>query len=210
MKRYTQLFIRNFPLGTSFVRKTENSFSNIAIDQVHEQNKSVVKVDGDAIDLTEDPSALRRWMVAGPEVNKQVEDFSSVCGISPNKKSKHHEEAHATQKDFLQKVKRPQAILAEMGNPFEEESSELHALDTHDVVDTQVAENMARLSDTGKKKYSNFMNSLNNREKSTFDESLKKNKCGLFGHKGKQDTTSSKSKLDILKNDYKLWTLEPR
>ena len=197
-------------MGTSFVRKTENSFSNIAIDQANEQNKSVVKVDGDAIDLTEDPSALRRWMVAGPEVNKQVEDVSSVCGISPNKKSKHHKEAHATQKYFLQKVKRPQAILAEMGNPFEEESSELYALDTKDVLDTQVAETMARLSDTGKKKYSNFMNSLNNREMSAFDESLKKNKCALFGHTGKQDTTSSISKLDILKYDCKLWTLEPR
>jgi anti-sigma-K factor RskA len=52
---------------------------------------------------------------------------SSVYGISPIKKSKHHEETHATQKDFLQKVKRLQAILAEMGNQFEEESFELHA-----------------------------------------------------------------------------------
>jgi hypothetical protein len=43
-------------------------------------------------------------MVVGPKVSKLVEEFSSVCGISPNKKSKHHEEAHATQKDFLQKV----------------------------------------------------------------------------------------------------------
>ena len=90
-------------------------------------------------------------MVVGPEVSKLVEEFSSVCGISPIKKSKHHEEAHATQKDFLQKVKRPQAILAEMGNPFEEESSKLYALDTKDVVDNQVVENMARLPDTGKK-----------------------------------------------------------
>ena len=138
-------------MGTSFVRKTENTFSNIAIDQAHEQNKSVVKVDGDAIDLTENPSALRRWIVAGPEVSKLVEECSSVCGISPIKKSKHHEEVHATQKDFLQKVKRPRAILAEMGNPFEEESSELYALDTKDVVDTQVAENMVRLLDTGEK-----------------------------------------------------------
>jgi hypothetical protein len=38
-----------------------------------------------------------------------------------------------------------------MGNPFEDESSELYALDTKDAVDTQVAENMVRLSDTGKK-----------------------------------------------------------
>ena len=133
------------------VRKTDNPFSNIAIDQAHERNNAVVKDDGGAIGLTEDPSALRRWMVAGPEVCRLVEKFSSVCGISPIKKSKHHEEAHATQKDFLQKVKRLQAILAEMGNQFEEESSELYALDTKDVVDSQVAENMARLPDTGKK-----------------------------------------------------------
>ena len=134
----------------------------------------------------------------GPEVNKLVEEFSSVCGISPIKKSKHREEAHATQTNFLQKVKRPQAILAEMGNPFEEESSELYALDTKDFVDIQVAENMARLPSTWKKQYSTFMNSLNNREKSGFYEPLKKNKCALFSHKGKQDATSSKSKLDIL------------
>jgi hypothetical protein len=90
-------------------------------------------------------------MVVGPEVSKLVEEYSSVCGISPNKNSKHHEEGHATQKDFLQKIKRPQAILAEMRNPFEEESSELYALYTKDVVYTQVAENMARLPDTGEK-----------------------------------------------------------
>jgi len=107
-------------------------------------------------------------MVAGPEVSRLIEECSSVCGMSPIKKSQHHEKAHATQKDFLQKVKRFQAILPEMGNPFEEESSELYELDTKDVVDTQVAENMARLPDTGKKQYSNFMNSLNNREKSGF------------------------------------------
>jgi hypothetical protein len=43
------------------------------------------------------------------------------------------------------------------------------------------------------------MNSLNNREKSGFYEPLKKNECAFFSHKGKQDATSSKSKLDILK-----------
>jgi hypothetical protein len=99
-----------------------------------------------------------------------------------------------------------QAILAEIGNPFEEESSELYALDTKDVVDSQVAENMARLPDTGKKQYSNFMNSLNYREKSRFYESLKKDKCAHFSHKAKQDASTSKSKLDILKNDYSLFS----
>ena len=55
------------------VRKTDNPFSNIAIDQAHERNNAVVKDDGGAIGLTEDPSALRRWMVAGPEICRLVE-----------------------------------------------------------------------------------------------------------------------------------------
>jgi hypothetical protein len=51
-------------------------------------------------------------MVVGPKVNKLVEEFSSVCGISPNKKAKHHEEAHATQKEEkVIKANRMQPIL---------------------------------------------------------------------------------------------------
>ena len=35
-------------------------FSAIAIDQAHEQNHAIVKGDGGAVGLTENPSALRR------------------------------------------------------------------------------------------------------------------------------------------------------
>jgi hypothetical protein len=41
-----------------------------AIDQAHEQNNAIVKGDGGAIGLTEDPAALRRWMVAGPKISR--------------------------------------------------------------------------------------------------------------------------------------------
>jgi len=40
----------------------------MAIDQVHEQANAVIKGDGGAVGITEDPSALRRWMVAGRTV----------------------------------------------------------------------------------------------------------------------------------------------
>lgn len=43
-------------------------FSSIPIDQAHEQNNACIKGDGGAVGLTDNPSALRRWMVAGPEV----------------------------------------------------------------------------------------------------------------------------------------------
>lgn len=43
-------------------------FSALAIDHAHEQNNASVKGDGGAVGLTENPSALRRWMVSGPEM----------------------------------------------------------------------------------------------------------------------------------------------
>ena len=59
-----------FDKGNFTVRKTDSKFSNIAIDQAHEQNNAIVKGDGGAIGLTEDPAALRRWMVAGPKISR--------------------------------------------------------------------------------------------------------------------------------------------
>ena len=42
-------------------------FSGIAIDHAHEQNNTSVKGDGGGVGLTENPAALRRWMVTGPD-----------------------------------------------------------------------------------------------------------------------------------------------
>ena len=50
----------------------------MAIDQANEQNKAVIKGDGGAIGLTEDPAVLRRWMVAGPEVSRRVAAYENI------------------------------------------------------------------------------------------------------------------------------------
>ena len=47
----------------------------IAIDEAHEQNNAVIKGDGGAVGLQrtqEDPGALRRWMIAGPELSHLI------------------------------------------------------------------------------------------------------------------------------------------
>lgn len=68
------------------VRNTECKFPNIAIDQAHEQNNAIVKGDGGAIGLTEDPAASRRWMVAGPEISRLIGEFTGLCGNVNEKK----------------------------------------------------------------------------------------------------------------------------
>ena len=106
----------------------------MAIDQAHEQNNAVIKGDGGAIGVTEDPSALRRWMVAGPEISRLVANYETISGTKDAKKSnRHHEQTETVQRAFFEKIKQLTMVMEEMGNPFEEESGDLLTLDTKDI-----------------------------------------------------------------------------
>ncbi len=61
--------------GHWVIQKTTNRFSAIPIDQAHEQNNELVKGSGGAVGLTENPSAFRKWMTAGPEQARLVKEF---------------------------------------------------------------------------------------------------------------------------------------
>ena len=61
--------------GKIVVHKTSNKVSAMSVDQCHEQNNAVVKGSGGAIGLTGNPGALRRWMVAGPEIARITTEF---------------------------------------------------------------------------------------------------------------------------------------
>ena len=74
LQKFHLKIAEEFANGNFTVRKTGKAFSNMAIDQAHEQNNAVVNGDGGAIGLTEDPSPLRRWMVAGPELSRLVNE----------------------------------------------------------------------------------------------------------------------------------------
>ena len=63
------------------MNKTAKRFSAMAIDQAHEQNNAMVKGDGGAVGLTENPNALRRWMLSGPEMARLVNEFEAGHGI---------------------------------------------------------------------------------------------------------------------------------
>ena len=64
-----------FDNGKFTVRKTKRVFSSIAIEQAHEQNNGAIKSDGGAVGLTQNPDALRRWMVSGPEMVRIITEF---------------------------------------------------------------------------------------------------------------------------------------
>ena len=86
---------QQFMSGNFVVQKTHNLFSSLSIDHAQEQNNAKVKGCGGAIGLSENPGAMRRWMVAGPEVARIVEEFEASCAKEKsvrNQKPRHHEQ----------------------------------------------------------------------------------------------------------------------
>ena len=130
---------REFHNGNFVVHKSCWEFSALAIDEVHEQANTLIKGDGGAIGVTEDPSVLRKWMVAGPEVSRLVAEYEVVSGAKDATKStSHHERTIQAQRVFLEKVGRLTNVLHDMDNPFQEESSDLLTLDTKDIAHMSV------------------------------------------------------------------------
>ena len=102
----------------------------------------IIKQSGGAIGLTINPSALRHWMAAGPEVSRIVTEFENCAlGAQADSSDHHHHKQYAgVQAMFITEVGSVIAVIEEMGNPFLEKGNDLLVLDTRDIVDTSVRE----------------------------------------------------------------------
>ena len=92
-----------FDSGHFTAQKISHLFSAIALDQAHEQVNACIKRDGGAAGLTDDPNALRRWMVTGPEVARAIGEIQDAMkpvhrdNTEEPLESKHHEENESCQ-----------------------------------------------------------------------------------------------------------------
>ena len=194
---------REFNNGNFVVHKSCREFSALAIDQAHEQANALIKGDGGAIGVTEDPSALRRWMVAGPEVSRLVADYEIASGTKEaTKGSSHHERTMQAQRAFLDKVDRLTNVLHDMGNPFQEESSDLLTLDTKDIAHTSVHDLLSTHYERGTDRFCSFLQGLESQEESQFYKPIKKNKLEFF----KQQCVATDPKHRALSEDCHLFS----
>lgn len=63
---------QEFQSGNFVVHKSSRQFPAVAIDQAHEQVNAIIMSNEGAIGVTEDPSALRIWIITAPEVTHLV------------------------------------------------------------------------------------------------------------------------------------------
>ena len=86
--------------GNWVVLKTTHRLSSIQIDQTHEQNNDLVKRSGSAVGFTENTSAVKKWMITGPEPARLLNVFDQEYISEDGNKQQHHEEVMSTQKIF--------------------------------------------------------------------------------------------------------------
>ena len=138
-----------FQKSEFIVQKTISSFSAIAIDQAHKQNNAIVKGDYGELGLTENASALQRWMISGPEMACIIEEFqASTDKVGRATDTRHLEESNPVQLSFAQDVQ-SLTDIEQMGNPFTENSSDLIILDTRDIADPAIIEHVCQIEKLG-------------------------------------------------------------
>ena len=190
----------HFSEGRFVAHRTTRSFSGMALDQAHEQLNALVKGEGGAVGLTENAAALRRWMVAGPEISRMVQEFE---GFSQRPESEHHTKSHSTQISFKQDVGNLIDAIHDLGNPFLEDSGDLITLDTKDIMEQDSIASVKNAYMLGREQYALFVRERFEEQLKTISNPLKKNKLPLFSKK--KNLTKVDHQVAALKEDRSLF-----
>ena len=194
---------KHFQEGCFTVYKTTRRFSAIALDHAHEQVNAGVKGDGGAVGLTENPAALRRWMVAGPETARMIEEFEGDSTATD--KYDHYEQKKGVQNAFVKDVVNMISSFEELGNPFKEEGPHLMALHTKDIMDDSVIATVSNARKLGGDQFNTFLKErLVDRSKPVSDP-LKKNNLPTLDALKKKNLSKDKAKVGVLKEDCSLF-----
>ena len=193
---------KQFNEGNFTVRKTSRVFSAIAIDHAHEQNNALIKGDGGAVGLTDNPRALRQWMVAGPEVARVIQEFHDQQQHCTGKVvTRHHDQLPSIQATFATDVRSLVSTIEDLGNSFEEESTDLLVLDTKEITDQMSVEAVRKAQQICQEQFTAFTKAcLIDRTKS-IDDVIHRNKLKLFVSAAKKNAKKGKQQLRSLKSD---------
>ncbi len=199
--------LAEFQKGHFVTQKTYSKFSCLAHDQIHEQTNAVVKGDGGVIGITENESALRRCMIAGPETSRLLSQYEESASLKskPDSPSRHHEQIPSIQKEFATDVKRLTAVVEDLGNPFTDNSNELYTLDTKVVMSKEVVNTVQNVEQIGKEQYKKFVEKSLQNSPEQFYDTISKNNLPLFKSSSKK-RSQVQHKIKTMKNDIQLFS----
>ena len=142
-------------------------------------------------------------MVAGPKLSRMVEEFEGSFTVSEERD--HHEEKPGVQSTFLKDVVNTLSCFEELGNPFTEESENLMAIHTKDIMDDSVVATVKNARKIGEEQFCLFVKErLIDRSKPVTDP-LKKNNLPTFSTPTKKAVSKDQAKVKLLKEDCSLF-----
>lgn len=161
--------------------------------QAHEQNNAVIKGDGGAVGLTDNPSALRRWMVGGPKICRVIQEFQTSLGVNQGSLSVPGESHHEQRKRFQENFKSDVAsLIQDTGNPFLKRGTDFVTLHNDDIVDPVVHASLQKLQVLGVEQYEAFVRDrLTGRTKKTSDPSNATMHSRFLEGEGRKETAQS-------------------
>lgn len=193
-----------FRVGHFTVQKTKKVFSSMAIDQAHEQMNACIKGDGGAVGLTDNPSALLRWMVAGPEVARCIQEFE--IGSKKSDNTRHHDQTASVQVAFIKDVRSLVGAMEHFGNPFEEESKDLIVLHSKELAGPSAAETVRKVRQIGELQFEAFTRECLIDRTKPVDDTIPRNKIKVFGASTVRSISKQKQKLASVKQDMVLFS----
>lgn len=191
-----------FHSGWFTVQITKHAFSRIGLDHAHEQVNAWLKGSGGIVGITENEDALRKWLLAAPELSSMVKSFEEILLPKKNDSIEHHSENRATQTAFKSDKENFKRVMVEFGNPFLEEStSELYNIESKKVASAAVVRTVQHIEEWGVQHYENYVrNRLAPGAEQNFSDVIKKNKYALFSTAPARKSNTS-VKLDNIKAD---------
>ena len=184
--KYPSVF-EEFKKGYFTVKNGNRKFSNIGIDQGHEQNNKLVKIEGGAIGIFDNPKALLRWAVAGPIVAQICKDAED----DDVKEKKHHEDNETFERNFRKDVKSLYDAFLEFGNPFSEEQNQLVQISSRVVLDQSSSDSVFQAKQKGKDQFKSLTKDRLSSELSSRYDTISKNNLTLLRSKNTIITSKS-------------------
>ena len=164
---------------------------------MHEQLIGSINGDGGIMGITENPEALRRFMISGPELARIVEEFEQSTFQTTD--SKHHEQYPKFQSKFKEDVKSLIKAFSNTGNPFLEDSKDLISLETSAIMPHEVVTNVINAKDNGRKLCDKFFSERIATADIAWSSTLHLNKLTLFS--GNTQQCRKKSEITYLKEE---------
>lgn len=192
-----------FKNGNFVVQKSAHVFSTMALDQAHEQMNELIKGDGGVIGITDNPSALIKWITAGPEVARIIEDFEST---PVSKGTHHHDQEFSVQTQFTKHVKAMVEVFEELGNPFIEDSKDLIVLDTKEVLSDGAVESVRTVETIGQSQYEKYIDERLKQQSAPVSNIIAKNNLCLFKKTSTTKQSRTSHELRSLKSNCELFS----